>query len=155
MILLLDYGKGRPLTERINHPAHYGGADNPYEAIKVIEAWRLNFSCGNALKYIIRAGKKDVAWGDALANAREDIRKAIWYLERQYRGLQDGYPAAWTSDCVETWQGPAGYSVEEVIVGCHLNPVLMEVLRTIQLQVAVSRYDISISELNLYLKGLK
>jgi hypothetical protein len=27
--------------EAVNHPAHYGGADNPYEAIKVIEAWKL------------------------------------------------------------------------------------------------------------------
>jgi len=27
------------MTETINHPDHYGGKDNPYEAIKVIEAW--------------------------------------------------------------------------------------------------------------------
>lgn len=25
--------------DSVNHPSHYGGADNPYEAIKVIEAW--------------------------------------------------------------------------------------------------------------------
>lgn len=25
-------------TEQVNHPAHYGGADDPYEAVKVIEA---------------------------------------------------------------------------------------------------------------------
>lgn len=24
--------------DHVDHPAHYGGADNPYEAIKVIEA---------------------------------------------------------------------------------------------------------------------
>lgn len=30
--------------EIVNHPSHYGGADNTYEAIKVIEAWGLNFS---------------------------------------------------------------------------------------------------------------
>lgn len=41
----------------VNHPAHYGG-DTTYEAIKVIEAWRLDFHLGNALKYICRAGKK-------------------------------------------------------------------------------------------------
>jgi hypothetical protein len=40
-------------------PAHYGGADNPYEAIKVIEAWKLGFCLGNTVKYISRAGKKD------------------------------------------------------------------------------------------------
>lgn len=28
-------------AEAVHHPAHYGGADNPYEVIKVIEAWEL------------------------------------------------------------------------------------------------------------------
>jgi len=26
-------------TEKVYHPNHYGGKDNVYEAIKVIEAW--------------------------------------------------------------------------------------------------------------------
>jgi hypothetical protein len=63
------------MTEHINHPTHYGGADNPYEAIKVIEAHNLGFHLGNAIKYILRAGKK----GDAI----EDLKKAQWYLERE------------------------------------------------------------------------
>lgn len=67
------------MTEAINHPPHYGGADNPYEAIKVIEAWELGFCLGNALKYISRAGKK----GDAL----EDLKKAAWYLDREIKNL--------------------------------------------------------------------
>lgn len=29
------------MSEQVNHPQHYGGKDNPFEAIKVIEAWRL------------------------------------------------------------------------------------------------------------------
>ncbi len=59
----------------VDHPPHYGGADNPYEAIKVIEAWGLGFNLGNTVKYISRAGKK----GAAL----EDLRKARWYLDRE------------------------------------------------------------------------
>lgn len=62
-------------NETVNHPAHYGGADNPYEAIKIIEAWSLGFNLGNAVKYIARAGKK----GPAL----EDLKKAAWYLNRE------------------------------------------------------------------------
>lgn len=58
----------------VDHPAHYGG-DSTYEAIKVIEAWNLGFSLGNAVKYIARAGKK----GSAL----EDLQKARWYLDRE------------------------------------------------------------------------
>jgi len=32
--------------ESVNHPSHYGGKDNTYEAIKVIEAWDLDFCLG-------------------------------------------------------------------------------------------------------------
>ena len=46
------------MTEQVNHPNHYGGEDNTYEAIKVIEAWDLDFHIGNTVKYISRAGKK-------------------------------------------------------------------------------------------------
>ncbi len=60
----------------VNHPKHYGGEDNPYEAIKVIEAWGLGFCLGNTVKYISRAGKKD-----AQAYV-EDLQKARWYLDR-------------------------------------------------------------------------
>lgn len=67
------------MSETVNHPPHYGGADNPYEAIKVIEAWGLGFNLGNAVKYISRAGRK----GDRL----EDLRKARWYLDREIQGL--------------------------------------------------------------------
>ena len=65
------------MTEKIDHPAHYGGADNAYEAIKVIEAWGLGFCLGNTVKYISRAGKKD------RSAEIEDLKKARWYLERE------------------------------------------------------------------------
>jgi hypothetical protein len=64
-----------------DHPAHYGGADNPYEAIKVIEAWDLDFCLGNTVKYISRAGKKDAA------KEIEDLEKARWYLDRRIAQL--------------------------------------------------------------------
>jgi hypothetical protein len=65
----------RCTAEAVDHPSHYGGADNPYEAIKVIEAWGLGFHLGNTVKYIAREGKK----GAAL----DDLRKAAWYLNRE------------------------------------------------------------------------
>ncbi len=61
--------------EAVNNPKHYGG-NTTYEAIKVIEAWELNFHLGNVVKYISRAGKKD------LAKTKEDLLKAKWYLDR-------------------------------------------------------------------------
>jgi hypothetical protein len=50
------------MVESVDHPAHYGGEDNPYEAIKVVEAWGLDFHLGNVVKYISRAGKKATFW---------------------------------------------------------------------------------------------
>lgn len=67
--------------EAVDHPSHYGGKDNPYEAIKVIEAWNLGFNLGNTVKYISRAGKKD-----ALV---QDLEKAKWYLEREIFKLKN------------------------------------------------------------------
>lgn len=69
-------------SESVNHPAHYGGADNPYEAIKVIEAWNLGFNLGNAAKYISRAGKK------RKSRTVEDLKKARWYLDREIESLE-------------------------------------------------------------------
>ena len=69
------------MRENINHPKHYGG-DNTYEAIKVIEAWDLDFSLGNTIKYISRAGKKDKA------KEIEDLKKALWYLDRKIKKLE-------------------------------------------------------------------
>ena len=62
--------------EQVNNPNHYGGKENIYEAIKVIEAWQLNFHLGNVIKYISRAGKKDKT------KLKEDLEKAKWYLDR-------------------------------------------------------------------------
>jgi len=66
----------------VNHPAHYGGKDNIYETIKVIDAWGLNFNLGNAVKYISRAGKKDKT------KTVEDLKKAVFYLEYEINKLQ-------------------------------------------------------------------
>ncbi len=70
-----------PLPEEVHHPGHYGGADNPYEAIRVIEAWRLGFNLGNAVKYIARSGKKT-------RSPLTDLRKAAWYLAREIQTLE-------------------------------------------------------------------
>lgn len=70
------------MSNNVNHPAHYGGEDNPYEAIKVIEAWDLGFCLGNAVKYIARAGKKEPA------KKIEDLQKAAWYINREIERLK-------------------------------------------------------------------
>lgn len=70
------------MSEHVNHPKHYGGAENPYEAIKVIEAWELDFCLGNTIKYISRAGKKESD------KTIQDLEKAQWYLQRKIEQLK-------------------------------------------------------------------
>lgn len=67
---------------QVDHPPHYGGAENPYEAIKVIKAWGLDFNLGNAVKYLCRAGKKDGA------TEIEDLEKAVWYIQDRICDLE-------------------------------------------------------------------
>jgi hypothetical protein len=65
------------MKEAVNNPEHYGGANNPYEAIKVIDAWDLNFNLGNTVKYIARCGKKD--------DEIQELEKAAWYLNNEIK----------------------------------------------------------------------
>lgn len=70
------------VDQNVQYPIYYGGADDPYEAIKVIEAWNLGFHLGNTVKYISRAGKKD---GNS---ATQDLKKALFYLNREIELLE-------------------------------------------------------------------
>jgi hypothetical protein len=67
--------------EAVDHPQHYGGKDNPYEHIKVCDAWGLNYRLGSATKYICRAGKKS-------PDAIEDLRKAVWFIQSEIERLE-------------------------------------------------------------------
>ena len=71
-------------NEMVNHPNHYGGAENPYEVIKVGEAWDLDKDAYlfNVVKYVARAGKKDSS------KELEDLKKASFYLNRKIKNLE-------------------------------------------------------------------
>lgn len=62
-----------PKADPVNHPAHYkvGGI----ETIDFIEAKKLNYNLGNAVKYITRADHK--------GNRAQDLEKALWYIKRE------------------------------------------------------------------------
>lgn len=62
-----------PEVDMVNSPPHYtaGGV----ETIDFIEAKKLNYNLGNAVKYITRA--------DLKGNRVEDLKKAKWYIERE------------------------------------------------------------------------
>lgn len=66
-----------PVSDPVNHPAHYktGGI----ETIDFIEAKGFNYNMGNAVKYISRAEHK--------GNKKQDLEKAVWYLNRELSRL--------------------------------------------------------------------
>ena len=66
--------------DNVNHPAHYTFGN--IEVIDFIEDKELGFHLGNAVKYISRAGRKNPD------NTIEDLRKAVWYINRQIDRLE-------------------------------------------------------------------
>ena len=68
-----------PKADPVNHPAHYkvGGI----ETIDFIEAKKLNYNMGNAVKYISRADHK--------GNKKQDLEKAKWYIDRELAKHKD------------------------------------------------------------------
>lgn len=63
----------RPEPNTVHHPAHYNSSS--IEVIDAIEAWNLGFNLGNVVKYVVRADYK--------GSAVEDLRKALWYIQRE------------------------------------------------------------------------
>ena len=63
----------------VDHPSHYNAGK--IEVIDFIEDQGLNFSRGNALKYLVRAGVKDKA------KEVEDLQKSAWYINREIERL--------------------------------------------------------------------
>ena len=68
------------LPDMVNHPPHY--TFGKFEVIDVIEDWDLGFHLSNAIKYLARAGRKG---GDVT----QDLRKAVWYIERKISKLEE------------------------------------------------------------------
>lgn len=68
------------MTDNVNHPPHYNAGK--IEVIEFIEDQKLDYPCGNAVKYICRAGKKNPD------KEVEDLEKAVWYLSRKIEVLK-------------------------------------------------------------------
>lgn len=60
------------MNDPVNHPAHY--EQGPFECINLTESY--NFCLGNAIKYVWRHPFK--------GNPVEDLKKAKWYVEREW-----------------------------------------------------------------------
>lgn len=70
------------MSDMVNHPEHY--TDGGIETIDFIEAKKLPYHFGNAVKYVSRAGKKNPE------KTIEDLQKAVWYINRYISLLGSG-----------------------------------------------------------------
>lgn len=68
------------LNDSVSHPAHYCRGN--IEVIDFIEDQQFPYHLGNAVKYLARAGHKDPA------KTTEDLRKAVWYINRYIELLE-------------------------------------------------------------------
>ena len=108
---------------KIDHPAHYGGPDNPREAIKVIESLGMGwgFALGSAIKYAMRAGRKT-------EDPVEDLSKAQWFLRRAVALASAGWdPIAPLDYMVSDRVAPDPDEMGKVVLVVHLDgpPVLL------------------------------
>lgn len=65
------------MNDPVNHPSHYtSGEIECIDAIRAsMDEWQFfGYLQGNALKYLWRFQKK--------GNPRQDLKKAIWYIEK-------------------------------------------------------------------------
>ena len=77
--------------DAVNHPSHYTWLKEKC-GIEVIDITRhLDFDLGNAIKYILRAGRKPIVGEDKSdfhAGTIQDLKKAIWYLNDKIKMLE-------------------------------------------------------------------
>ena len=81
--ILCQCGKSKKVeSSNVHHPGHYM-KESGFEVIDVIDAWKLDFDLGNAVKYIGRAGKKNPE------SVVEDLEKAVWYINHKIKSIKN------------------------------------------------------------------
>ena len=77
------------MEDKVNHPSHYIWLKELC-GIEVIDITRhLDFDLGNAIKYILRSGKKTEQGYDDIEKEIEDLQKAIFYINDKIKLLND------------------------------------------------------------------
>ena len=81
--------------ENVSHPSHYTWLKDKC-GIEVIDITRhLDFDLGNAIKYILRAGRKPIInenlSDDFLRAAIQDLKKALFYINYKINMLENEY----------------------------------------------------------------
>lgn len=73
------------MKDNVEHPSHYTSHPSGVECIDITEHYC--FCVGNAIKYLWRAGLKQDADKTEIEKEVEDLKKAIWYINRRITQL--------------------------------------------------------------------
>lgn len=77
------------MNERVEHPSHYAWLKEKC-GIEVIDITRhLDFDLGNAIKYILRSGRKQEEGYTSRQKQIEDLRKAAYYINDKIKVLEN------------------------------------------------------------------
>ena len=68
------------MNDPVNNPKHYTEHPSGVECIQITE--HMGFNLGNAVKYIWRC--------DLKKDAIEDLKKAVWYVQREIAKREAG-----------------------------------------------------------------
>lgn len=73
--------------DNVNHPSHYIKHPSGVECIDIVRHY--NFSIGNAIKYLWRAGLKSEEGMTNKEKEIEDLNKALWYIQDRIKELKE------------------------------------------------------------------
>lgn len=82
--VMKKWGEGP--SDSVNNPKHYTSHPSGVECIQITEHY--NFCVGNAIKYLWRCGLKQDADKDPVEKQIEDLKKSIWYINREIENLE-------------------------------------------------------------------
>lgn len=86
-----NFSSKKESEDMVNHPSHYTWLKEKC-GVEVIDITRhMNFDLGNAVKYILRAGKKCLKRNERQAKV-EDLQKAIWYINDEISRFTKNQP---------------------------------------------------------------
>lgn len=79
------------MIENVEHPNHYTWLKEAC-GIEVIDITRhFDFDIGNAIKYLLRAGRKQESGLSNKDKQIEDLQKAVWYIKDKIKMLNNEY----------------------------------------------------------------
>ena len=102
------------MTNRVEHPDYYQGK-NGIETIEIIRHYACDIA--NALKYLMRAGKKQEMGMEDAEKEIEDLKKALWYIEDYQRSARQHIAEA-KPELIDSYiHDITGHTVAEITTG--------------------------------------